>query len=383
MPSPEPKKIFVIAGEASGDLHGANLIKSIVAQAKEPVEIYGVGGDQIRETGAREFFDLAHFHVTGITEALIKIPQYKKAELTILSSIRRTRPQLVVLIDNPGFNLHLAKEIHAMGISIVYYIAPQVWAWGERRIFKIKRTVKKVLVVFEFEKKLYEDQGIPVSWVGHPLRDLVESSPSSKKTGETVVSLLPGSRAGEVKTLLGLFLKAARLIQKEIPQSSFQVIQSPTLSKDFYDPWVQKEKKTGGVRLSLVEKDSYPAIERSDLAIVCSGTATLECALLGTPMIICNRAGVVTYLFAKSLIKVPYLGLPNLILGDQKMPELLQYNATPEKIAQTALRILQDKEIQATMRADLAKVKKQLGEKGAAKRAAEEVLSLLQETAKV
>lgn len=376
------KKIYVIAGEASGDLHGSNLIKNLKALTKEPLEIYGVGGDKIRETGAQEFFDLAHFHVTGFTDALKRLPQYKKAAVTILEKIKRVRPDLVVLIDNPGFNLHIAQKINALGIPIVYYIAPQIWAWAPKRILKIKRYVKKVLVVFEFEKKIYEDQGIPVEWVGHPLKDLLGSSgrqATSRNEGIApnkngfLVSLLPGSRKGELKMLFSVFLKAAKILSGKLPSISFALIKAPTLPKAYY----QRLLKDCTVNMSLVEENAYEVIRSSQLAIACSGTATLECALLGTPMIISNRGSFITYLAAKTLIKIPYLGLPNLILGQPRIPELLQYDATPEKIAATALQLLTDeKKIQA-MKGALEEVSKKLGEAGASKRAAEEILKLL------
>ena len=162
------KKVYIVAGEASGDLHGANLIRHLQTRSSIPLEIYGVGGDKIRETGAKNFYDLAHFHVTGITAAIKKLPEYKKASKAIFAGIEKTKPDLVVLIDNPGFNLHLAKKIHALGIPIVYFIAPQVWAWAPKRVMTIKKYIKKVLVVFQFEKKFFEDHGVPVAWVGHP-----------------------------------------------------------------------------------------------------------------------------------------------------------------------------------------------------------------------
>lgn len=381
-----PGKIYVIAGEASGDLHGSVLIKNLKECSREPLEIYGVGGDRIRRTGAREFFDLAHFHVTGFSEALKRLPQYKKAAVTILAGIEKVRPDVVVLIDNPGFNLHLAKKIHALGIPVVYYIAPQVWAWAPKRILKIKKYVKRVLVVFEFEKKIYEDQAIPVVWVGHPLKDLIAASretPDAKdkdarKKKGPVVSLLPGSRKGELKLLFLLLLRSAKLIADQFPGASFRLIKSPTLPGPLYERLLRAAK----VPVTLIESDSYAAIRGSDLAIVCSGTATLECALLGTPMIITNRGSLLTYLMAKSLCKVPYLGLPNLILGEMKMPELLQYNATPEKIADTAAAILKDDKRSSRMKEDLEKVSLKLGEPGASKRAAEEVLKVLGEKTK-
>ncbi len=368
------KKIYLIAGEASGDLHGANLIRHLRQESSSPLEIFGVGGDHIRQTGAKNFVDLAHFHVTGVTEAIRRLPQYRKASERILKDIREASPDLVVLIDNPGFNLHLAQKIHADKIPIVYYIAPQVWAWAPKRILKIKKTIKKVLVVFEFEKKIYESNGIPVSWVGHPLKDLV--TPVARKAPQTppLICLLPGSRKGELKNLFTAFLKASVLIKRNIPEISFVLIKSSSLPKSFYERLL----KHAPVPVRLVEEDSYSVIGSSDLAIVCSGTATLECALLGTPMIIANRGSFLTYLVAKSLIRVPYLGLPNLILGKKKIPELLQYDATPKKIAQEALKILLKPKVREVMKNDLLEVSKRLGEPGANRRAALEVLSVLE-----
>lgn len=366
----------MIAGEASGDLHGASLIKHLRSLSREPLEIYGIGGDKIRETGALGFFDLAHFHVTGITDAIKRYPQYKKAAAVILENIRKVRPDLVVLIDNPGFNLHLAEKIHALGIPVVYYIAPQVWAWAPRRVLKIKKFVSKVLVVFEFEKKIYEQNGIAVQWVGHPLKDLITSQTAGgphKTNGGPVISLLPGSRKGELKMLFSVFTQAACLISAGLPGVSFNLIKAPTLPASFYERLLQCCE----LDIRLIEEDSYAAIRSSDLAIACSGTATLECALLGTPMIIANRGTWITYLAAKLLIQVPFLGLPNLILGQKKFPELLQFDATGEKIAAEALRILRNPGTMTQMKKDLEEVSRRLGEGGASKRTAEEVLKIL------
>ena len=371
-----PKKIYVIAGEASGDLHGSNLIKNLKDLTKEPLEIFGIGGDKIRDTGAREFFDLAHFHVTGITEAIKKLPQYKKASVTILAKIKKVHPDLVVLIDNPGFNLHLAQKVHGMGIPIVYYIAPQVWAWAPKRILKIKKYIKKVLVVFEFEKKIYENNHIPVAWVGHPLTDIVKAKPENKnpvKNSLPNVVVLPGSRKGEIKSLLPVFLKAAKLIAKETPGVSFAVLKSHTMPKEIYE----RLFKESGFKVPLIEKNHYEVIQQSDLALACSGTVTLECALLRTPMIICYKGSFLTYVAAKSLVRVPYLGLPNLVLGERRFPELLQYDATPKKIAELAMKMLKNDRLRYTMKKDLERVSEKLGAEGSNERAALEILKLL------
>ena len=374
----------MIAGEASGDLHGAKLIENLKHLAKSPVEIYGVGGDKIRQTGALNFFDLAHFHATGFTDAIQKIPRYQKALSRILKDIRSAKPDLVVLIDNPGFNFRLAEKIHALGIPVVYYIAPQLWAWAKNRVFQMKKWARKVLVVFDFEKALYEKHGIPVAFVGHPLKDLI---PDVKVKGDRAlfeskralspftlspftISLLPGSRKGELKMLLSVFLDAAERIQEKFPRASFQLIQAPTMPREIFD------RAIAGRPLSvrLVDKNSYDAIGASDLAIVCSGTATLECALLKVPMIISYKTSFLTYVAAKSVIKVPYLGMPNLILGEKKFPELLQVDATPQKIADEAIAILSDRKLRERMKQDLEEVSRRLGEPGASVRAAQEIL---------
>ena len=372
------KKIYVVAGEASGDLHGANLIRHLKARAQTPLEIYGVGGEKIRSTGARGFYDLAHFHVTGFTAAIKKLPQYQKASKTILANIAEARPDLVVLIDNPGFNLHLAKKIHSLGIPIVYFIAPQLWAWAPERVFKIKKYVSKVLVVFQFEKKFFEEHGVPVAWVGHPLKDLVETrvdagTDARRKTVGRLVSLMPGSRKGEIKVLFPIFLEAARRIRGALPGTAFAVIKAPTMPREVYEERLKKVD----FPVQIVDKYAYDVVRESELAIACSGTATLECAILGTPMLIANRVSLVTFLAAKSLLRVDWIGLPNLILGEKKFPELLQYDATPQKIAAEAVRMLTEKNAHEAMKRDCEEASKRIGERGASVRAADEILSLL------
>jgi lipid-A-disaccharide synthase len=258
-----------------------------------------------------------------------------------------------------------------MGIPLVYYIAPQLWAWAPKRILKIKKTIKKVLVVFEFEKKLYEDSGIPVSWVGHPLKDIVEVGPSEDTGKKKQICLMPGSRADEVKKLLPIFLGAAERIRSALPHYSFVLIESPTLTPAHYEKLL---KRSSLPDLSVISADAYAHIEQSELALVCSGTATLECALLKTPMIICNRASFFTYLIAKNVIRVPYLGLPNLVLNGPKFPEFLQYQATPQKIAESALKILSNPSMKKSMQENLDNVSQKLGTRGASIRAAQEIL---------
>ncbi len=365
------KKIFIIAGEASGDLHGANLIHAL--REKNPsVVIYGVGGDKIKATGALEFFDLAHFHVTGISQAILKIPQYVNAKKKILSSIRLARPDVVVLIDNPGFNLILAKAIHALGIPVVYYITPQIWAWKRNRIYKIKKYCSKVLVVFDFEKALFEEEDIPVAFVGHPLMDLMPDVHQMPQKENSVV-LLPGSRKHEVNILLPYFLKAAAILKEKHPELIFKLVVPPTLTLEFYDSFLEKSP----IPVVFVEENAYEEIAKARLAIACSGTATLECALLKTPMVIANKGSLLTYVVARAFLKIPYLGLPNIILNRMAFPELMQNNVTPEKLSLAADLLLTQASFIERSKKDLAEISEKLGYRGASSRAAEEILKNL------
>lgn len=364
----------MIAGEASGDFHGAWLIAEL-RSASPGIRIYGVGGGHIRDTGALEFLDIAHFHVTGLTDALRSVPDYRRASRRILDSVRRVRPDTVVLIDNPGFNLHLADRIHRMGIPIAYYIAPQLWAWAPGRVRRIKASVSKVLVVFEFEKAIYQKHGVDVAWVGHPLMDrLAEIGPRPRPGTGPRIALLPGSRRGEVATLLPVFLKAAALIRARFPHALFSVIKARSVPMAFYDDILRRNPTAN---IDMVAEGTYGEIRASRFALVCSGTATLECALLGTPMLIAYRASFITALAARCVVRVPYLGLPNLILGREAFPELLQYRATPPRLAQAALEVLGDERIMARMNRDLEEIAARVGPPGAARRAAEEILKLV------
>ena len=375
-----PKKLYIIAGEASGDLHGARLIEALKKLSAEPIEIYGVGGSKIRATGAVGFLDLASHHVIGFFDAIKNIWFFKKTAATLLKDIERTRPDLVVLIDNPGFNLHLAKKIHALGIPIVYYIAPQLWAWGKNRIFKIKKYISKVLVVFDFEKKLYEEYGVPVAWVGHPLKEIVLEKKSDRallsaslETKKWRIALLPGSRTGELKRLLPVFSEVVKIISDKYPQSHFSLIKASTLSREDYAPFGLASNVT------LVEENAYAAIASSHFAIVCSGTATLECALLGTPMIIVYKDNFLSFAISKMLVRIKFIGLPNIVLGKECARELLQANATPQKIAAEMLRILENADVWNARRESLEEIPEKLGgsKAGVSLKAAEEILKLL------
>lgn len=365
-----PKKIFIIAGEASGDLHGARIIEYLKRAAGEALQIHGVGGERIRNTGALDHYDLAGFHVTGFLEALGSLPRYLKAERVIVESVRRARPDAVVLIDNPGFNLRLARRFRRMGLKVFYFIAPQVWAWGAKRVERIRRDVDKVYVVFEFEKRFFEERGVRVEWVGHPLRDIVNLDPLPAERRADTVVLMPGSRRGEVDRLLGPLLGAAERLSIRFPGLRFKLLQAPTIETSALTGALCARK----AQIELVREGAYETLRQCRLVLACSGTATLECALLGAPMIVLYKTSAVTYHITRRIIRVAYLGLPNLILEREAFPELLQHEATADAVAKEAEAILSDPALWQRMLADTAEITRRVGDRGAIERVARELL---------
>lgn len=368
-----PKKIFIIAGEASGDLHGARIIERMQQAAGSALEVHGVGGDRIRATGALDHYDLASFHVTGFLEALGSIPHYLRAERVIVESVRRARPDAVVLIDNPGFNLRLARRFRKMGLRVFYFIAPQVWAWGADRVERIRRDIDKVYVVFEFEKRFFEERGVGVEWVGHPLRDIVDVDPLPAEGHDDTIVLMPGSRSGEVARLLAPLLGAAERLAAASPGLRFKLLQAPTIDTAALSGPLASCK----AQVELVRGRTYETLRECRLVLACSGTATLECALTGAPMLILYKTSAVTYHIAKRLVRVPYLGLPNLILGREAFPELIQHEVTAESIAREAGAILSDPRRWRSMLADTQEVTRRVGDRGAADRVARALLKEL------
>lgn len=368
------KKLFVIAGEASGDLHGARLIEALRRRLPS-LEIHGTGGDRMGRLGLPDYQNLARFHVTGLIEALKSLPQYRRAGKILLEALRREHPDAVVLIDNPGFNLHLSASIRAMGIPVIYYIAPQIWAWAPKRIRIIQKNISKVLVVFDFEEKLYSSHQVPVSFVGHPLKDFMPQPVHRRLNASTPhVVLMPGSRLHEVKMLMPILLDAAVHIHRRLPACRFTLIQSAAIPPQVYHSRLAACATTVG----LEPDGDYAIRAHADLALACSGTATLECALLETPVIITNKAPYLTYVLAKRLIRVPYLGLPNLILGERKFPEFLQKEATGVRLGDEAVSILTDPDRHRGMVESAREVTRRLGGSGATERAAQEILKFLE-----
>jgi lipid-A-disaccharide synthase len=377
-----PKKILLVAGEASGDLHGSRLVEAI--QSADPeIRFFGVGGEGLKRAGMELLYPSQSLSVVGITEVLFKLGAILRALQGLKKSIDRERPDLVILIDFPDFNLRLAKIAHRKGIPILYYISPQVWAWRSNRIKLIARLVKKMIVFFPFEVPLYEAAGVDVEWVGHPLLDIVKPTLSKEKAfqqfgldpNRRTVGLLPGSRIHEIERLLPSLLASARLLQEEIPDLQFVIPLAPGLPKTLLAPWMEKIS----VPVKVVEGFTYDVMNLSELLIAASGTVTLEGAILGKPMIIIYKVSLLSSWVARALVRLDHIGLVNLVAEKEIAPELLQKDVNPKRISDEALRILRDPILSRKMVESMNEVRQKLGEPGAAERAAHITLSLLKD----
>jgi lipid-A-disaccharide synthase len=376
------KKILLVAGEVSGDLHGSHLVEAI--QRIEPeVQFSGVGGEGLERRGVKLLYPAHSLSVVGITEVFVKLRTILKALRGLKRSLQREKPDLVILIDFPEFNLRLAKIAHRRGIPILYYISPQVWAWRPKRIRLIAQLVRKMVVLFPFEVPLYEAAGVDVEWVGHPLLDIVKPTLPKEKAyqqfgldpKQRTIGLLPGSRSHEVEKLLPPLLASAHLLQKEIPDLQFVIPLAPGLPKTI----LSSRMKNISVPVKVVEGFTYDVMNLSDLLITASGTATLEGAILGKPMIIIYKVSFPSYWIGRALIRVDHIGLVNLVAEKEIAPELIQKDVHPQRIADEALRILRDPILSRKMSESMGEVCQKLGKPGAAQRAARIVTSLLHE----
>lgn len=375
-----PRRILIVAGEASGDLHGARLVEAL-RRLDPRLSVEGMGGTQMRNAGVGLLADAGDTAVVGLTELWEKRRALQGALRRLREHLQAARPALLICIDFPDFNLLLARTAHRLGIPVCYFISPQVWAWRRGRIRTIRRLVRKMLVLFQFEESLYRDAGVDVTFVGHPLLDaLAEVPPRSAcraalgiPESTPVLGLLPGSRQAEIRRLLPLLLATASRLTATRSNLTLLLGLAPTLDRAAVEAVVA----ASGVPVRVVQGRTYEVMRASDLLLAVSGTATLEAAILGSPMIITYRVGILSWYAARLLVRVRFIGLPNLVVNDGIVPELIQFDATPERLAATAAEILDSPERQARMRAKLADVRTRLGAPGAAERAAREVLALL------
>jgi lipid-A-disaccharide synthase len=374
------KTIMIVAGEASGDLHGASLVQEML-KTDPALNFYGIGGSKLEKMGVKLFANTSTMAVMGLTEVVSKLGSILKIMGMMKKSLDEYRPDLVILIDYPDFNLRLAKAAKKKGIKVFYYISPQVWAWRKNRINQIKKFVDKMAVILPFEVDTYATKGFTVNYVGHPLLDLVKprySKQDSRKKisideNKTTIALLPGSRLSEVTKLMPEMLRAAEILAQKIPDVQFVLPLADTLEEKN----ISDISKSSPVKIKVIAGLTYDVISSADLAIVASGTATLETALLGVPMIIVYKVSPLSYLVGRLIINVKNIGLVNIIANKTIVPELIQKDANGEPIATAALAILTNEGRKLEIIRELAAIRAKLGSPGAARRAAQLALDML------
>jgi len=374
------KHIIVVAGEASGDAHAGRMIAALKAQRPD-ISVSGIGGETMRHAGAGIFTDFSELAVMGLVEVLKRYSQIKKIFNQVLERLKKEKPDLLILVDYPGFNLKLAKKAHSLGIPVLYYISPKVWAWRPGRIKTIRRYVDEMAVLFPFEQTLYEKAGVPVTCVGHPLVDAVKSGLSTEQAKtklafnpeHRVLGLFPGSRRSEVEALLPVMLETAEQIQRRHVDLQVLLQIAPGLDANYLAPFLKKTK----LDIKLVNADFYDVTKACDAVVAASGTVTLEIALLGVPHLLVYRVAPMSYRILKHLVKIPYVGLCNIITKQNVITELLQDEVTVDNLDRQLTPLLTDP--QAKNRAEMIRVQvlEALGPSGGAENAAEAVITML------
>ena len=361
--------ILVVAGDPSGDLHASHLIRALKARGPAGLRVTAVGGPLMRAQADEFLEDLASRGVTGFWEPVAKLPFIVKLALRLKRFIAERKPAAVVCVDYYGFNRRVLSLAKSQGVPAFYFISPQVWASRPGRVRVLKRLVQKMLVIFPFEAKLYKDAGVPCEFVGHPLLDVIPAPVAKKTLGAPLrVGLLPGSRRSEVAQHLPILLAAFLNLRRQFPNAQAQVFAAASLPNDAYDLGAVPD-------VALVRESDYAARRELDLALCSSGTATLENALLGIPMVVVYKMSWLTYRIARAIVRVNYIAMANILAGRALAPELIQKDATAERVAAEALRLLEDPRAYARLRADLLELRDKLGTPGAAGRAAAAILS--------
>jgi len=374
------KTVMIVAGEASGDQHAADLVLALKERLPE-IRFFGLGGEMLKRAGVSVELDLVSHAVIGIAEALAKIGEFFKILKLAETLLRERRPDIVILTDFPDLNFRIAAKAKLLGIPVAYYISPQIWAWRRGRIKTLKRLVDHMIVVFPFEEPIYRQAGIPVTFVGHPLLDLVKPEQDPEITRQQLlqgadgplVALLPGSRAQEIEFLLPVMAQSGKRILSHFPGAKLFISLARTISAE----QVQTILRAQGVFAELVTQNAYSARAAADIALVSSGTATLETAILGTPMLIGYRMKNLSYILARFFVKLSFFGLANLAAGEKIAPEFLQAEFNVDAVSRAAIKLLTDQQAAEKQKQGWARVRSRLGGAGAASRAAEVILTML------
>lgn len=378
----DPKRIVIVAGEASGDAHAGRMIAALKARRPD-IEVSGIGGDALRQAGTEIFTDFRELAVMGLVEVLKRYREIKAVFNQLVERLRREKPDLLILVDYPGFNLKLAKQAHKLGIPVLYYISPKVWAWRPGRVKTIRRYVDHMAVLFPFEETLYQDAGVPVSCVGHPLVDAVHSAFNVQQAKQhfaidpehRVLGLFPGSRRSEVEALLPIMLQTAEKIKQRHFDLEVVLPLAPGLDMGFLQPML----KQSGLDIKVVSGDFYDVIRSCDAIVAASGTVTLEIALMGVPHLIVYRVAPMSYRILKRLVKIAYVGLCNIVTHDNIITELLQDEVTVDNLDQHLTPLLTDPQAKSRAEYIRQQVLTALGPAGGADNAAQVILDRLDE----
>lgn len=375
-------KIMLSAGEASGDLHGANLAEALKAVDPQ-VELIGMGGEQMRKAGVRIVYDIKNLGVIGIGEIIKKIPFFYKLRTFLVNTMKEEKPDALVCIDYPGFNMKLIEKAKEAGIPVIYYILPTIWAWHKSRGNVIAEYTDLAVSLFPFEAEMYKKMGTNVVYGGHPLLDTVKPSMSKDEAhsffglqqGKKTVLFMPGSRVQEVQSLYGKMLAAGKLLQDKVEGLQFMVPKASTIDRHM----LEEAAREANLEVHIGEERVYDMMNIADAAICASGTATLETALMGVPTLLVYRVNALTYWLSKILVHLDSIGLPNIISGHRIMPELWQDEVTPENIEAAVLPWLVDAAAAEEARHLMAGVRCQMGEAGAVRRTAEIISEFVKE----
>jgi len=379
------KHILIICGEASGDLNAAALAKEIF-KINHQIKISAVGGMLLKQSGAEIFYDIKGLSVIGLFDALKKLPRFFCLQKLILKKIAAEKPDAIILVDFSGFNLRLAKKINK-SLPVIYYTSPQVWASRQGRVKTIKEYISKMLVFFKFEEEFYKKLGVNAHYIGHPLLD--HALPTTvkaeflKKLGladnKTTIALLPGSRKTEIKNILPLMLQSAALINKKIPDVQFIIAKAPGVDQKIYKnlSFIPPLKKGGTGGFTIVDGLTCDCLNAADFSLVASGTATLEAAIIGKPFVVIYKMGLLNYLLYRPQVKLPFIGMVNIVAGKKIIPEFIQFRARPLEIAQETIRILNNPGEITRIKTELIQVKSALGNPGASQRASQIILNFL------
>jgi lipid-A-disaccharide synthase len=371
---------MMVVGEASGDLHGARLVEALLR--RDPtLKIFGVAGERLQQTRFEMLFSVSRLTGMGLVELAGNLKNLWQAYRLLRRALQERRPNLLVLIDFPEFNLRLAKRARQLALPVLYYVSPQVWAWRRHRVRQIARRVDRMAVVFPFEAPFYRQHGVDVSFVGHPLLEAVRVSENRETVlgrlgldpARPTIALLPGSRRREVEYHLPVMLQAAARLQRD-RGAQFFCVRAATVDAAM----IETEMKQAGLSMPIVADNRYDAVNASNLAWVASGTATLETALLLKPMIVVYRLAVLTYLLARWLVKVDHVAIVNLIADKRVVPELIQSDFTAERLIEESRLLLDDPERYRRVVEELSRLKDKLGSPGAAERVADLAFSMMQ-----